>query len=288
MRTKSMIAVLIAGWFLLPATASAGLDLGIANVEVDGSSLEAEVRLGTFVLADLELEFEDVDDLDVGDLDLGVRLIGLRELDILQRLPGTQVGFFGFLHTVVKVPLQLPLVLSIEPAAGSDLAMSGVWNLELHTHLLEYAPDTRLRLFKSHDGGPFEDITEAMGSGSYRVRASGDCFSEFLIALDLRDVEDVVDLKLDRLEDALDDHAGSISPGVLADLESGISTIRAEWDGGDVLAAILATEDFADAVEAASGTDIPDGWTASSGDDNAAGELRWRAGTLRFSLILAE
>ena len=83
--------------------------------------------------------------------------------------------------------------------------------------------------------------------------------------------------------------AGAMPPAVRSLLQGSLDAIRAAWDGGDVRGAIAAAEDFAAAVKAAADTgSVPNVWRSARDLDNVAGNLRAAAGTLRFSLALAE
>jgi hypothetical protein len=176
----------------------------------------------------------------------------------------------------------------IEPPAGGGLAFSGIARLEIHTNIIHYTPGCPLRLFSAPLGGPFRDITTNMGAGSYRARGTAGGFSEFLIVPDLRPVNQVIDNKLDRLEDLLEDYEGAIPGTVYADLEARLEDIRDDFEGGATGAAIQGVDDFLDVVEQNAGTSIPNVWRSARDVQNVAGYLRAGAMTLRFSLALKQ
>ena len=125
--------------------------------------------------------------------------------------------------------------------------------------------------------------------GSYRARGSSGGFSQFLIVADLRSDSDVVERKLDALDAAFAKGAGAIPASVRGVLQSSLGSIRTAWNGGDVRGAISAAESFAAAVKtAADAGSVPNVWRSARDLDNVAGNLRSAAGTLRFSLALAE
>jgi hypothetical protein len=248
-----------------------GLD-GIVNPQVLGNQVTAQISLVGGLGADLTITFEQVQGLSVNNLGLSARVVSLTDPNLLSRL-----------GSLVQIPAAFPVLLRIEPPAGS-LSFHGVVAVELHTHNLSYAPGTRLRLFAASLGGPFQDITEEMGPGSYRARGCKGSFSEFLILFDLLPTHLVVQSKLDRLSGILNNNAAAIAPPVLSQLTAEVNAIRTAWSAGDLPGAIAADETFLNTVQSHSGTDIPDLWRAGSSTVNTAGLLRAAGETLRFSL----
>jgi hypothetical protein len=184
------------------------------------------------------------------------------------------------------VPSGFPVLLRIEPPASGGLAFRGITTLEIHTHNLGYVTGSPLRIFSAPLGGPFKDITVAMGPGSYRARGSTGGFSEFLILADVRPVDQVIKAKLNRLEQMLDDYA-ALTPGTLYDdLEERLEDVRADYARGATAEAIQGVDGFLAVVQEHAGTDIPNLWRSARDVQNVAGYLRAGAMTLRFSLAL--
>ncbi len=262
---------------LLPTAAGAQLLPAGPKVTIDGN--RATVTLGAGgVSVDLAITFEQVVGLTAANLGISARLASPAEL--AGRLPD---------GALTSLPAGFPLLVTVEPPSSGGLSFSGVAGVEVHTHDLSFTADSPLRLFKAPVGGAFADVTESMGMGSYRARSTGGGFSQFLILADLRSDSDVVEQKLDQLDAAFARGAGAIPPSVSGVLQSALDAIRAEWDGGDVRGAIAAAEDFAAAVKAAADAgSVPNVWRSARDLDNVAGNLRAAAGTLRFSLSLAE
>lgn len=251
---------------------------GIVNATVDGNRLTARIELAGDLRADLSVEFENAVGLSAANLGLSAETVDPTDLSLLLRLPdldttGIAAGF--------------PVRVHIAPPTGGGLSFSGTASIELYTHNLLYTAGTPLRLFSAPDGGQFRDITEAMSSGSYRVRGSKGQFSEFLIVADLRATDTVVRAKFDRLRDLLDTHGAEMSNAAYTELDSMLAAARQHYANGQVIAAIGEIEAFARAVKARSGGDIPDVWRATRDITNVGGMLRAGAGTLRFSLTLA-
>ena len=246
---------------------------GILEPVVVGNELRAGISLPGGIGADLTVTFEQVEGLSVESLGLGASLVSLTP-DLLERLGGA------------LVPSAFPLLITIAPPAGGGLSFQGVVDINVHTHLLPFTPDTPLRLFGASPGGPFHDITVSMGMGSYRARGRKGSFSEFLILVDLRRVNTVIAQKLDRIDTLLADNEAQIAPAVFTELTALAAQIRSKHSAGRTQEAIAKTEEFVALVTSHSGADIPDVWRATRDVVNVAGRLRAAGDTLRFSLIL--
>lgn len=256
---------------LLPIPSAAQ---GIVNVVVDGNELRAEISLPGGLGADLTISFEQVVGLSAANLGLSVEVVDLLDPDLLARL------------TQAQIPLGFPVLLHIEPPAGGGLSFSGVASISLHTHNLAFLPNTPLRIFAAHDGGPFQDVTASMGMGSYRACGRKGDFSEFLILADLRPINATIAEKLDRVDHILEDNEERITPAVYTQLTTLLSQIRSAHASGNTRRAIAKTEEFLNVVKSHSGAAIPDVWRSSRDLVNAAGLLRAAGETLRFSLSL--
>lgn len=243
------------------------------SVSVSGNSVSIDISLPGGLGADLSVGFEQVTGLSLANLGISARVANLFDLGFWNRLPS------GTLPA-------LPLIVRIEPPASGGLSFTGVATLEIHTHNLNFVPQTPLRFFAAPLGGAFTDVTQGMGSGSYRARANRGGFSEFMILLDLRSVNQVIDSKLDRLDYMLDAYEGSISAPVYADLAARLADIRDDFESGATADAIAGVDGFLAEVEEHSGADIPNVWRAARDVVNVAGYLREGGATLRFSLDL--
>jgi hypothetical protein len=265
---------LLAGLILLLLCALPAAGQGITNATVDGDSILLTVALPGGLGADVILSFEDVDGLSLSSLGVSAQVVNLTDPALLSRLAGATLSS------------AFPVLLRIEPPADGGLAFRGMVTVEIHTHNLLYLPTTPLRLFSAPLGGEFKDITTYMGSGSYRVRGRSGGFSEFLILVDPRTVNQVITSKLDRLERVLDDHAAAMPATLYADLAARLDSIRADFARGATSTAIQGVDGFLGVVEQHAGTDIPNEWRAARDLYNLAGNLRAGATTLRFSLVL--
>lgn len=258
----------------LPAAGS-----GLSDVTVGPNGVEARIELAGGLEADLEIGFEQVVGLysGAGSLGLSASAIDPTDLDLLARLPDAQL---------VSIPAAFPVMLSIEPPASGPLSFTGAVSVNLHTHNLTYTANSPLRLFAADAGGPFYDITQTMGMGSYRVGGSKGGFSEFVIVADLRAATDVIDEKFEILQATLDDNCLDIDEDVHEALQASLDAAWSWYSAGDALSARDEIGEFLDTVKTESGAAIPNVWRSARDLVNVAGELQEGASTLRFSLSL--
>jgi hypothetical protein len=116
--------------------------------------------------------------------------------------------------------------------------------------------------------------------------APGAIFSEFLIVVDQRPINAVINGKFNALQALLTEHAGSIPAGVKNTLQALLNQARTLFLLGQTIAAMGVLNTFSDLVESLSGTVIPDVWRAHDPSAiNVAGLLRSAADKLHFSLV---
>jgi hypothetical protein len=247
---------------------------GVVSAVVNGSSVVAQVALPGGLSADVTLSFENVAGLDLASLGLSAREVDPNDPALLARLPAG------------LVPAGFPVLLRVEPPAAGGLSFRGIASLAVHTHNLQYTAGSPLRLYSAHAGEPFQDVTVDMGAGSYRARGSTGGFSDFLIVIETRTVDQVIQAKLDALQEELHEYAGALSGPVYGNLSARLAAVRNDVGLGATAAAIQEIDGFLTAVQQHSGTEIPDAWRASRDVENVAGYLRAGASTLRFSLSL--
>jgi Family of unknown function (DUF6689) len=259
------------------ALAAAVSAQGISNLVISGNQATANLDLPG-VSADLALSFEQVVGLSAANLGLSAQLVDPRDPGLIARLPP---------GGLTSVPGAFPVLVRVQPPPSGSLSFSGVYSFGIHTSNLEFVAGTPLRLFSAEDGAAFADISDAMGSGSYRVRGTKGTFSEFLIVADGRPQASVVKQKFDAVEGLLSTYSGAIPRPLRVDLEQRIQAARSAYQAGDVAGAINDVDGFSATVLSNSGTAIPNVWRASGDLVDVAGLLRAAAATLRFSLSLA-
>jgi len=245
--------------------------LTISGNEAQGSFEFEGIGIG----ADFTIAFENAVGLVPTALDVTVALVNPVDPLLLGRLPGPGVG----------IPVAFPVLIRISPSSTSALSFSGPYTISIHTHNLALDPNLPLSLFKAPEGAAFKDITKWEGRGSYRDDGGGGDFSEFMIAVDLRQIDGVIVGKFDDLQATLDNYATSMPPTVLAELQEDLSEARTLYQSGEIRRAIVKMRVFSRDVKRHSGEEIPDVWRAGCAPlVNVAGLLRSGADTLRFSL----
>jgi hypothetical protein len=263
-----LFAFAFAGTASLPAAGQITLPLPT----VTGNSLAVPLSVGG-LLANLNLNFENVTHLNVVNLGVSVRLVTPLDTALLARLPPN-----------VSIPLGLPLVLKIEPTAASGLTFKGIVNIEMVSLTLPQSSD--LRLYGAPLGGNFTDLTDAEGDTTYRAIGSKGGFSEFIVVVDHTPLAQAITGKLDALDRILADNAGAIAAPVRTLLAAELAAIRAHVAAGETTAAIQEVDAFLATAERRSGAEIPDVWTSAHDRVNVSGLLRAGGRTLRYSLRL--
>lgn len=266
---------LLAGTALVLGLAPSVFAQAIIPLTVSGREATGVVDLPGGIGAELSIAFEDVVGLNPSALEVSASLVNPLDLGLRARLGG---------GGLILPPAAFPVLLRIEPSESSALSFAGTVAVSLHTHNLNLVPNVPLALHSAPVGGPFRDITQSEGIGSYRAGGTGGGFSEFLIVVDLRPIDTVINGKLDATQALLDAHAGSIPSGVLGGLQDHLTQARVFHQLGQTQAAIGQVTAFSALVRAHSGSEIPDVWRANDPRVNVAGLLRSAADTLKFSL----
>jgi len=258
------------------------------TVTVDGDTAIAEISLtdsgGTTYDAEVTIIFDTPQNLSPQSLNLTAELVDPSDGTIGGRLPsGTSIS------------PEFPMMITVEPpdvawlfASGFDgggtegiLEFLNNYQIEVHTHRLEYTSDSTYRLMKAPVGGAFDDITSELAAGSMRARGRGPAFSQFVIADDQR-VECLVALgKILSLDTKI--LSAILSDALRLDLLRLLGKVQA-LIFIDVGAALAALDDFIDEVNANAGTEIANVWTARRDVVNDAGEMVSEAETLRFTM----
>ncbi len=260
--------VLLGALVALPSADAAAA----VSFEVRGDSVVGRIQFPPNLAIDVELAFEQVENLTLESLGASARLIDA--LELVGRLPEG-----------VTASGSIPVLLEIEPPSGGALSFTGVYTLELYTHNLNYLPDSPLRLFKAPLGGVFRDVTTWMGAGSYRVRGTEGDFSQFLILIDGRTPQVAAEAKLTALEDLLAAHWQQLPAGVGDELLEDLDSAWAHYAAGDYDSASQSVGELAQTIEENAGS-IPSVWRASRDVVNVGGDLRAAAATAQFTLDL--
>lgn len=241
------------------------------SVAVAGNTATADVELPGGIEAELILTFDQASGLSAGALGISAQQVSLGDAALLARLPAGGLA---------SLPAALPLLVTVEPPSLGGLSLQNTVRVELHTHALPYTAGSGYRIFKAPLNGAFRDITDEVAPGSVRTRGTTGGFSQFLILLDLRPTDQVVDEKLAGLRSRL-----LALPALERDpLEAQLAAAEAAVDEARWADAIASIDAFRARVSSRAGASIPNTWTPAQREGNVAGDLQGGAASLRFSV----
>lgn len=273
MKFRQLTTVVATTALLLFSTAQAQV-VTPATLTVDDNKIQAKLTLSSLIEVDLTVEFENSIGLNANNIDITAELLDPTDLTITDRLPSTLTSAVsGF-----------PVLVSISPKANAGFGFEGLATVELYTKAIHYTPTIPWRLFTSHDGGTFEDITMLTSSGSFRARGSTGQFSDFIILLDNRPSASVINDKVASLSSIVNGNRDKISALLETAIDSGINDVQSALAVNDDDAALVAVDSLISLIENASGNEIADVWRSSGDVVNVKGLLLTQLQTLRFSL----
>lgn len=246
----------------------------VMPIQITDKEVDAQITVGGLYSADLKITFENVSNLDANALT--VTAAQINPTDLLNRLTDP---------SLISIPGQFPILISITPTPTSRLSFTGVVTIDLHTSNLAFDPS--LRLFTSPSGGTFDDITNFSGVGSYRVHGTGGGFSDFLIVSDVRNVETVIQSKFSKLQNSLNANSSLIGTAMLQNLQAKYNAALLAYQSANKNDAVTNLNAFNDLIVADNGMSMPYTYRANdTTTKNVGGELRKLAATLIFSLRL--
>jgi len=259
MKTIRLSCLLVFIVCLGAASASAQVTVPLT---ISGNQATGEIELPGGVAADLTVIFESTTGLDATALQASATLVDPLDSTLLARLPG------------LGLPGTFPVLLRVEPTETSTLSFRGTMTVSLYTYNLTLRSDQPLSMFCAHNGGDFEDVTKTETMGSYRVDGSGGSMSEFVVVLDTRNIDAVINQKFDAVGDLLQAQVGILPSGLLNTLNFRLGLARGFYLLGRIGAAISQLNQLNDAIVAQSGLVIPDTYQAHTSLVNTAGTLR--------------
>jgi hypothetical protein len=262
-------------FFLLFCASLSAIAANPIQVQVNGNQALAEVNVLDHYHVTLKITFENAIGLDANTLTISAIQVNPQDLSLIRRLPGN----------LVSLPSALPILINITPSSQSSLTFTGDYEIELYTHDLVFDPS--LRLFKSPNGGSFSDITTFSGIGSYRVRGTSGDFSDFLILLDLRNQNQVIQSKFDVLQQTLTANVSRIQPAMYQNLQAELTAAKNSWQQGNNGNAVSHLEQIISSIKSDNGRSMPYSYRANDpNSSNVGGILRAQSSTLIFSLNL--
>ena len=242
------------------------------QLSFDDNEIEATIALTNAIEVDIKVEFDNAVGLNASNIDISAELLLPTDLSIVNRLPSS----------LVTATSGFPVVISISPKPDAGFAFEGMAMVEIYTKALHFNP--ALRIFRSHANGEFEDITQLTAAGSIRSRGNTGSFSDFMILMDLRIPEDVIDTKFARVEQFIADNSSQISPVIMSALNAQLTFLQDDITNADYIAALSVVDTLIDLVESCNGDFMADVWRSSDDLVNVKGELLTKLHTLRFSL----
>lgn len=270
-----MLKILILGCTLLMSSMT--LHAASFPVTINGNSAQTTVTMPGGYEVDVALTFENVMGLTAENLNITAYIADPLSANILNRLP----------DNLIHLQAAFPLVVRIEPLADSGFSFSGPLTIDLHTHNLQYSINTPLRLYKSHAGAAFEDITIATGAGSIRAKGQMGNLSDFIIVADLRPLSLVANDKAQKLDVLLNSFANQIAPELLVTLQNSVSDILILVQSGSYKLALAQTKQLQQMIIAASTEQMADVWRSARDIDNVSGMLLAANATLAYTLRLS-
>ena len=269
----AMVGAQASAQTMSPQPTLVGLPVNVdlpVSVSVSGNVAVAEIGSAAAPIAEVTLTFDDASNLTPASLGLSARLVNLDDPQLLARLPDANL---------IRLDSGLPLLVTIQPPLAGGLAFRRTGRYELHTHLLPYAVGSNFRVFKAPVGGAFRDTTEEIAQGSVRARSRYGGFSQFLVAVDLRETGQVVADKIAWLRNRVATLPAAEQPVFSAQLDAIASAVARH----DYATAIAAVDALSSRATADAGTALLDTWRAG-GADNQAGDLIAGAATLKYSI----
>lgn len=232
-----------------------------AELDVDGHHLQFSVS------------FAQALGLNAANVDVSVRAVSANDYSVLNRLPDSyQTALVdGF-----------PVMVSIQPRKDRGFAFSGEAEVEFYTTSIDF--NKNIRLFRSHDGGMFEDITNLTAPGSLRARGSSGTFSDFILLVDNRDQHEVSNAKAAELASFLSQHVANHSSEFESNVVSLARNVRTHVIEQRYQAAVSNLNALLRSLEDAQADNLPNIWRSSDDIVNVQGEALSKGRSLRFTL----
>lgn len=243
------------------------------DIEYSENRISADLVLQNGMDLQLSISFAQAIGLNEDSVKLSVEALGPKDSRILSRLPD------NFNMWAVD---SFPVLISVQPLGDRGFSFSGEAEIELYTTSIDYADN--IRLFRSHAGGEFEDITTLTAAGSLRARGSTGHFSDFILLVDNRDANVIAATKARDLANYLYNHVFSMEDQFGNEIQALTRNINDHVQQGRYQAAASNLNNMLRKLESARGKSVPSVWRSSGDLENVQGELLTKARSLRFTL----
>lgn len=246
------------------------------NILVSENKLQASISVSSTISLDVTVEFENSVGLSADSIVIEAFLIPDNDISVLPRISSSAVN----LHP------DFPVLLSISPKADKGFSFEGLASVEIYTKAIAYQAGMPAKIFTSHAGGDFEDITSMVSSGSLRARGNLGKFSDFIIVLDERSFSIDTDAKLAQISQILVDNQISVNRISFDELQDLFSVLETAILLNNVDHALVLTDNMIFLVESLNNGQIDSVWRSSNDLVNVKGDLLSVLKSLRYRLRL--
>ena len=271
LRFKQLIGFLFITMF---CSATVAQTVFPTNVSLNGNKLQAKLDVSSSIAIDLVVEFENSIGLSAANLDISATLVTPTANTVLNRLSSTDISVLP----------TFPVIISISPKADSGFGFEGLASVEIYTKAVDYNAAMPARQFRSHANGEFEDITTMVSAGSIRARGTTGSFSDFMILLDERSSEQMLDATFAQLNQLVNQNSDLITSVLATSIQTSLNALQSALFTTDYAAALVVTDNLISLTENASNEQMSTVWRSSGDLVNMQGELLTRLKTLRYSL----
>jgi hypothetical protein len=244
------------------------------NMVVSENKLKASIAVSSAITLDVSVEFENSIGLTTDSIVVEAFLIPVNDISVLSRIKSSAVN----LHQ------NFPVLLSISPKESKGFSFEGLASIEIYTKSIDYQSGMPAKIFTAHAGGDFEDITSMVSAGSLRARGNMGRFSDFIIVLDERSLQEDTESKLARIEQILALNQTGLNGILLNQLQIATHSLETTLALNNVDQALVLTDKLIDLVEGLDGAQIDNVWRSSNDLVNIKGDLLSVLKSLRYRL----
>lgn len=246
------------------------------NTVVSENKIQASIPVSSTISLDVTVEFENSVGLTADNILIEAFLIPDNDISVLSRINSSAVN----LHP------NFPVLLSIAPKGDKGFSFEGLASVEIYTKAIAYQAGMPAKIFTSHAGGDFEDITSMVSAGSLRARGNLGKFSDFIIVLDERSFNVDTESKLAQIDQILLDNQTNVNTALFNELQAISSLLEIAVLQNNVDQALVLTDNLIFLIENLNGGQIDNVWRSSNDLVNVKGDLLSVLKSLRYRLRL--
>ena len=235
--------------------------------------ISADVVLDNGMDLQLSVAFQQSVGLNENNVKVSIQVLDPNDPRITNRLPDY------FQTSAVN---GFPVLISVQPRHDRGFSFSGEAEIEIYTQSIDY--EKNIRLFRSHAGGQFEDITTLTAAGSYRARGSTGHFSDFILLIDDRDQDVIAAAKARDLAHYLYSHVFSMEDQFGSEIQALSRNINEHVQQGRYRAAASNLNNMLRKLETANDMTMPGVWRSTGDLENVQGELLTKGRSLRYTI----